>query len=378
MWIFIYVDLLMAISIKELKDNVILVDDKGKIIYYGLNKFKSEVVWKWACFICWAHKWTKEFNEEHVIPDRLLSYCKLHNQSVNIPNWWNYNYSKLKISCCKDCNSLLWDTIEIPVSNLLKKDYISFTKEIQSNPENILLIFRRLVLIFFKIHLKDKDMKGKLDSQDWIKLWDKIARDKLHHLHCIARSNYTNAKLNKNILWSICFVPITNDLEKDYFNFADNQISQTIMMKIWEIWIIAVLDDMQSVATVYINSFKKIDCPLTYLQLIELFANFVGLRLCITTTFDFYSNIILWLNWEIKEYTINAKKIKKIKTIDNVNEIAPKISWGILYHYASEIIESSWFDKEIIDGIKSWKRSFLFNNWKFINYWLTEPGFNIK
>ena len=79
-------------------------NSKGKIVYFHPEDFIQQIVLENGCFICGAKLGTKVFNDEHILPNWLLSKYNLHNKTVSLPNSVEYTYSKYKISCCQDCN----------------------------------------------------------------------------------------------------------------------------------------------------------------------------------------------------------------------------------------------------------------------------------
>jgi hypothetical protein len=59
------------VALRNLEDDSVESDD-GRIILYSAPRFLAEIRYGDGCFICGAKPGTKEFNNEHVIPNWVL------------------------------------------------------------------------------------------------------------------------------------------------------------------------------------------------------------------------------------------------------------------------------------------------------------------
>ena len=63
------------------------------------------------------------FNDEHIIPRWILKRFGLFDKQITLPSGERRHYRGYRIPCCVTCNSLLGDTVEAPISQLLDGDY---------------------------------------------------------------------------------------------------------------------------------------------------------------------------------------------------------------------------------------------------------------
>jgi hypothetical protein len=82
-------------------DDGLVMDERGRIVYFSADRFITYIVEGGACFICGAHRGTVEFNDEHVLPNWILKRYGLHNKYINLPNDAGHRYGNYKIPCCK-------------------------------------------------------------------------------------------------------------------------------------------------------------------------------------------------------------------------------------------------------------------------------------
>jgi hypothetical protein len=180
-------------NIERTPDGSFIDSNDGRVLYFSIERFAKDIGEGDSCFICGARSGTKEFNEEHVIPKWILRRYDLFNHKIRLPNRRETTYGGYTLPCCRDCNSLMAETFETPLSGLLE-NYLR-ARTLAEAPEIQRLLFNWLVLIFLKIHLKDRLLPLHLDRrQGTEKIASVYAWDQLHHLHCVARSFYTNAE----------------------------------------------------------------------------------------------------------------------------------------------------------------------------------------
>src|SRR5437762_2924632 len=93
-----------------------VVDGTGKIIYFGLQRFLNDICLGDCCFICGARPGEKPFNNEHVFPEWLLRRLDLFDKSITLLNEAEVRYDRFTVPCCVECNTLMGDEVETPVS----------------------------------------------------------------------------------------------------------------------------------------------------------------------------------------------------------------------------------------------------------------------
>ena len=123
------------------KNNAIIINPQGKVLYFGLTPFIDRIVNSDSCFICGDKPESKEFNNEHVIPDWLLRKHNLYTSTITLPNGTTIPYSNYKIPCCRDCNSELGRKVENPISMLLSKPYEEIIKAIKEDNDIVNQLF---------------------------------------------------------------------------------------------------------------------------------------------------------------------------------------------------------------------------------------------
>lgn len=340
-----------------------LINSKGEVIFFGLQHFLDDIAKGDCCFICGAQPGTKEFNDEHIIPDWILRKFNLHNEFVTLSNGTKFKYSQYKVPCCKECNSELGKVYEVPISNLLSKTYSEIIEEINKDPEVVQFLFKWLSLIFLKTHLKDKTLFAERDTRiDAGFLSDEYYWEEFHHIHCVARSHYTKANIESNVYGSIFIVQAMAIDRFGGFDFIDSQAGKGIMLQLGEFAIIAVLNDSCAGLSIFMEQFKKISGPLSPFQLREIVAhlNFINLSL---KDKPIYRSVITPKG----EYKITAETPDTVYLLDEKDRF---VSHGeFLRYYVEPMIGEIDNKEQVLKEIEQGKRNYLFDeNGKFINH----------
>jgi len=203
-----------------LADGSVKADD-GRILYFSLPRFISDICRGDRCFICGAQRGEKGFNDEHVIPDWILRELNLHSRFIDLPNRSLRRYSQYRIPCCNDCNRMLGSKIEEPVSKIIKGGMTSLAEHLRS--QGPWLIFIWMGLLFFKTHYKDRELFQHLDRREGTgKIADAYSWEDLHHLHCVIRSFYTHVELTPRALGSVFACQARTDSLFDPFDYGDS------------------------------------------------------------------------------------------------------------------------------------------------------------
>lgn len=163
-----------------------IISQSDKIVFCSVARFRKNICEGDCCFICGAHRSETIFNDEHVIPEWALREFDLFSKKITLPNGNTYRYDRYKIPCCQECNSMLGEKVEQPVSSLLKGGIEDVSKHLQEKGPWLFFIW--LSLIFLKTHLRDWSFRWHLDErQGDFPISEAYDCEELHHIHCIAR-----------------------------------------------------------------------------------------------------------------------------------------------------------------------------------------------
>lgn len=345
--------------IKTDKDTILTIE--GKILFFGIEDYMDKIVNGDCCFICGAEPNSKEFNNEHIIPDWILRKYNLYSKFITLPNETKFKYNQYTVPCCIDCNLELGSVYEEPISCLLSKSYSEIIESIQNNPDLVHFIFRWLNLIFLKTHLKDKSL---LLNRDKRKVSGYISKDyyweDMHHIHCISRSYYSGAIIDKNVYGTIIILPTVREEGVDEFDYVDNQAGKGVLLQLGDFSIIAVLNDSCAGLTLFSEHLKKIKGAVNAFQLREILSHLNFINLCLKERPIFKSSISL-----LGEYRIIVETPVSLELIyEDENFLSPG---NFLRYYVDKMIGDMEDRDKILNEIELGKRGYLFNeNGEFI------------
>lgn len=328
----------------------------GKIMLYSTDDFYKRIVIGDDCFICGAVKGSKTFNDEHILPDWLLNKYKLHSKSVTLSNGAKFNYGKYTVSCCAECNTALGQQIEKPVSKLLKLSYSEICKAVTADQKKLHLLFKWVMLIFFKMHLKDTEFRWNLDKRKGEeKISDNYQWEKMHHIHCMVRKIYTKAIVDSSTIGSIIILPAIQHSSIEPFDFTDNFDGKTILLRLDEFCIICVLDDSCGAYSMFVDDIAKIKGPCTPFQLREIFSHMIYINLHLKERPSYYSSFS-----PKGKYYIKARVPE---TAELIEEKDRQITFGeIMHYYLKDMINKDAKTEPILNQIKAGKYTYLFDN----------------
>lgn len=247
-----------------------VISDSGKILHFGLEKFVKDIVTGDCCFICGASNHQKQFNDEHVIPNWIIKKYDLSARKIILPNGETFPYSQYKIPCCAECNLLMGERIEKPIRELVTKGIGAITQHIINH--GFKLFFVWFNLLYLKTHLKDQYLRFHLNSKSGQhKIGDYYDWSDLHHIHCIARSFYTDAEIDSKSFGSIIVLSAIDSSKSDHFDYGDLYSARSIFLRLGDILFISVLDDSCMSLNINSNEIKRITGPLNDIQYREVF-----------------------------------------------------------------------------------------------------------
>ena len=332
-----------------------VINSEGKTIFFGLEDFIEKIVKENNCFICGAQPSSKNFNNEHIIPDWILKKYNLHSKTITLPNLTKIKYGQYVIPCCSQCNNELGKVYELPISKLFKKSYDEICYDLNNDKSLSELLYKWLHLIFLKTHLKDnilpKDRNPNLSTGN---IGDDHYWEDMHHIHCIARSHYTNAEIESEVFGTLCVLPAIKIKNAENFDFIDSQIGKTIMLQLDDICIIGVLNDSGGSYSILSNLINKITDKLSPLQIREIVAHFNFININLKER-PIYQSLI-----NKKEYKIKAVIPQNPPCLFDEEEkiLSPG---DFLEYYADSMIGNIENREVVLKELKAGKRNFLFD-----------------
>jgi len=335
-----------------------IINSEGKTIFFSYEDFIKKIVDGNCCFICGAEALSKEFNDEHIIPNWVLTKFALHKKTITLPNGTKFNYGQYKIPCCKECNSKLGETFETPVSELLKKNYEDIVQEVLADKLKMRLLFRWISLIFFKTHLKDKALEMNRDKRfDEGKIGDQHYWEDMHHIHCLIRSSFTGAEIDSTVYGTIIILPVTGFEPDNLFDYVDTPFGRVVMIRMGSFCMIAVVDDGGAAAVILNKQISSIRGAVNIFQIREIISHLNAINLNLNERPVFKSLI---RGKGDGEYIIFAE-VPPVWKLEDESSTWNDASY-LLHHYASALMEHNDYNSKILEEIKNGRYSFLFND----------------
>ena len=331
-----------------------IIDENGKVIFFSKENFSSYICKGNSCFICGDERETKAFNDEHVIPRWLLKKFKLFESSITLPNGRTFKYGKYKISCCKDCNSLLGTSLEKIVSEGFDGDVKSSHAFFNENQD---IIFQWICLLYIKTHLRDRSFISDFKKKD--KISDQYEWVKLHHTYCIARRVYSGVTIDENVYGSMFFFECDTSNLSEPFDYIDLYGTGSVLVKLRDFIIICIIDDSKLVSRIVDEYLKKITGKLNDIQLRELFARITEKNTRIMDKPKYVTSG----NLQKRKVHISAIVEREIR-IANYNK---RYFGEMMYHliqnhlYTPETEESKKTIRNLVRRIKKGEWTFLFD-----------------
>jgi hypothetical protein len=331
------------------KDQSIIGLD-GKVIYFSLQRFIQNIIEDDNCFICGSARGSKPFNDEHIIPKWLLRKYELYGSGIVMPNGYFSKYESHTVPCCTECNSYLGKTYEEPLRKAFDGGFKGISRLVKE--DGLWKLFIWLNLLFFKQHYKDRLFRLQLDKrlEDDRTVADIYDVSRLHHIHCIIRSGYTGAVLDKSVLGSIFILPAyTGDGNNKLFDYGDLTFARSVLLRLNDVAIIGLLCDSCAIGS-SIDMMKLVEGPLSEIQIREVFAYHSYACAKLKTTPRFYSEM------ENNLYHIRAE-IKEPIVLEDFN----LEEWGALFSWSLQTLLNDQVPEQVIKNIKSGKYTFLRN-----------------
>jgi hypothetical protein len=339
-----------------------VLDANGRVLLFSVERFVNDIGEGECCFICGARPGSKVFNNEHVIPDWILAKHRLYSSRISLPNNTDFNYGRYTIPCCQECNSRLAEMYEKPISELVSSGYEAVRQHlVQQGPE---LIFTWLALIFLKTHVKDKRLRVFLDPRrGGGTIAESYSWEELHHIHSVARSFYTGARLDSTVFGSLAVLAAHGGDSPNDFDYGDQYLAKTMLLQVSEVTFIAVLDDSCIASNFLSPMLKSIAGPLAPLQLREVMARLAYANLLLKTRPVFSSQF-----FPKGGYVIAAEIPDVIERDDEDDTIFGQVFHAAAKNVIAEVQESE--REKLVSRVKSGRWTFLLDDeGKFINHY---------
>ncbi|MFL5242669.1 MAG: hypothetical protein ACJ8FY_11230 [Gemmataceae bacterium] len=318
-----------------------------------MERFIADVCQGGCCFVCGAKPGTKPFNDEHVVPQWLLRKHGLYRGQVGLPNGTSIKYSQYTIPCCEDCNGILGQEIESPISNVLTGGYDSTVEFVKANGP--WMLFSWMALLFIKTHLKDGKLRMHRDrrmANTTIADGSRWNWETIHVVHSIATAAYSKCVFVPSVLGST-HVFLVRDKGDGAFDYCDFYYGNAVMVRIGDVAILVVLDDACEVSRRGFSQLVKVGGPLGKLQVKEVFAYLA------------YSNMRINPRPEFGTVLdpVTGKLLMGVKIPSKYDhaEFVPRDFGEVMYSICYDELSKSDRGKEILQKIRIGKGSFVFD-----------------
>ena len=334
-----------------------IIDNGGRVIYFSAERFVQDIYLGDCCFICGVSPNETAFNNEHVLPAWVLRRFNLFSKKVTLPNKTTFQYDRFTVPCCVDCNLMMGELIEKPVSDAVSGGLRAINKLVEEG--GLLKIIVWMGLIFFKTHLKDRELRFNLDARKGAeKISDLYPWNELHHLHCIVRCFYNDCHVEQEAIGSFLTLPVRNDASWEKFDFAHLTLQQTMLLRLDDAGMLAVFNDSGAVMNLFWQRLKRIKGAVSELQLREIMAELAFLNHHLKQRPTFHSEFDM-----TKEiYQILAKRPLEVELRDLDCSVRGDLLYRAVEYALPNLRVVSHTKEKILDEIKSGTLTFLFDN----------------
>jgi len=321
----------------------------GKVIYFSLERFQREICQGGHCFLCGASPGSVEFNDEHILPNWLLSEFGLFRRTIGLPNDRPYKYGRYKVPCCVSCNTRLGRELEDPISRLFRGGFSAVAEHVEKRGTQ--LLYSWLSLVFLKSHLKDETLPYHLDARDGT---ERIAHlydwAEFHHAHSVARAFLSGCSVDPTAVGSLLIANTETAEHYEHFDYVDLFAPQAVLLRFRDIGLVAVLDDGCGCTSYLQRMLRKLGAPISPVQLRELLAHFAYTNLKLAERPRF-----------LTDFTKVPCEIRGVipKQVDIADHEPPEYG-RILYRCVKEFLDHMVDDnmevvrEEVKAGIRSW------------------------
>ena len=268
-----------------------VVEEDGRVVFFSLERFVNDICLGDCCFLCGRSPGSAPFSDEHVIPDWILTWMQLHAKVVTLPNGAEVRYDRYKVPCCSECNARMATTFEEPLSHLFKAGQEALERDMKEN--GAWRVFAWLALIFLKTHLKDREFRWHLDARKGTEtISERYFWEHLHHIHCVARSFISGCQPKREVMGSLLVAQVrTFGWETEKFDYGDLFVAHSILLRLQDVVIIAVLNDSGICLRAIDHLISRIEGPLSPPQFRELMLRLAACNLSLASMPRFSTQI---------------------------------------------------------------------------------------
>lgn len=332
----------------------------SKVLLFSAEQFTTDICDGDACFVCGAASGSKKFNNEHVIPRWVLKRYNLFAKQITLPNGVLQRYGTYVMPCCADCNTLLGDRIETPMSKLLEGGFDSIVSRL--NAETVSSLYIWLCLLFVKTHMKDRAYRVHKDFRDGdARIADEYFWPEMHHLHCVSRIPYVEAVMSPDIIGTMRWFRIDDPVVADVFDWLDLSNEQTISLRLGDFGLICVLTDAGATASALRDRLDTVsDATLTVIQLRELAAR-LGVANSDLINRPAFGTLVLKTRPERVHLWTKHDEIPVFKPL-NMEKLGSAMDYVLHGHLAGIAIDGEREPEKVRAILRTGKASFLFDD----------------
>lgn len=333
-----------------------VVDEKGKVIFFSTKRFVNDICLGDCCFICGAKPGERQFNNEHVLPAWLLRRYDLFAKTIELPNEVPVRYDRYTVPCCAECNSLMGEIVEKPISEVVR-DGVDAINDFVSKG-GLLKIFVWMGLIFLKTHLKNRSHRVHLDARKGEeKISDEYEWEYLHHIHSVVRCFYTGCFVEREAIGSFLGILVKAPESQGRFDFSDLHFAQTMLLRLDDMAMLTVFDDSGGAMNYFVQKLEKITGPVSSIQLREIMVELAYLNLHLKERPTFYTEYDL-----ANEHCRIIGKRPKLDLVDMDRQVRGQMLHRAVRHALPHIRIPGQTEDGILEAIKAGKFTFLFDD----------------
>ena len=206
---------------------------------------------KGHCFLCGKKINKTNRTEEHIFPLWLLKRYNLLTQTITLPNGKHRQYKKIKIPCCRNCNSTYLGKLEDRIKRTADSGYSQFDKI----PK--VYIFQWLLKIYYQLLYMDMNLLLDPKNNSDKSIIDKEFLERYKMCHFFLQSIRIKSNFHKPFPWSIFIFKLQKHKDcKLNFDYKDDMDRLTIAIRMDDIGIIACLQDNNTQEIMFNKNFE--------------------------------------------------------------------------------------------------------------------------